>query len=109
MLTMTRLLEILDGWALWMQQPNSKLGFPSKSIGLSSGGASTEDSFNELISIQDTNNIRILDTIIHNLPQEQQDALYHCYLNAKKPFAFEYKYELALDNLLTLAGRKINI
>lgn len=109
MLTMTRLLEILDGWALWMQKSNHKLGFPSKSIGLSSGGVSTEDSFNDLIAIQDSNNIRILDTIIHNLPKEQQDALYHNYLNAKKPFAFEYKYELALDNLLTLASRKINI
>ncbi len=108
MLNTNRLLEILDGWAQWMKKPTYKLGFPSRSLVMSSGGASTEDSFDELISIQDKDNIRIIDTLIHNLPLEQQDALYHKYLSCKKPFAYEYKLKLAIDNLLTIASRKIN-
>jgi hypothetical protein len=108
MLDTNRLLEILDGWAQWMKKPTHKLGFPSRSLVMSSGGASTEDSFNELILTQDQDNIRIIDTLIHNLPPEQQDALYHRYLSSKKPFAYEYKLSLAIDNLLTIASRKIN-
>jgi|688.fasta_scaffold47565_12 hypothetical protein len=108
MLDTNRLLEILDGWAQWMKKPTHRLGFPSRSLVMSSGGASTEDSFNELILTQDQDNIRIIDTLIHNLPPEQQDALYHKYLSSKKPFAYEYKLELAIDNLLTIASRKIN-
>jgi hypothetical protein len=91
-----------------MKKPTHRLGFPSRSLVMSSGGASTEDSFNELILTQDQDNIRIIDTLIHNLPPEQQDALYHKYLSSKKPFAYEYKLELAIDNLLTIASRKIN-
>jgi hypothetical protein len=108
MLDTNRLLEILDGWAQWMKKPTHRLGFPSRSLVMSSGGASTEDSFNELILTQDQDNIRIIDTLIHNLPPEQQDALYHRYLSSKKPFAYEYKLSLAIDNLLTIASRKIN-
>jgi hypothetical protein len=108
MLDTNRLLEILDGWAQWMKKPTHRLGFPSRSLVMSSGGASTEDSFNELILTQDQDNIRIIDTLIHNLPPEQQDALYHKYLSSKKPFAYEYKLSLAIDNLLTIASRKIN-
>jgi hypothetical protein len=108
MLNTNRLLEILDGWAQWMKKPTHRLGFPSRSLVMSSGGASTEDSFNELILTQDQDNIRIIDTLIHNLPPEQQDALYHRYLSSKKPFAYEYKLSLAIDNLLTIASRKIN-
>ena len=108
MLNTNRLLEILDGWAQWMKKPTHRLGFPSRSLVMSSGGASTEDSFNELMLTQDQDNIRIIDTLIHNLPPEQQDALYHRYLSSKKPFAYEYKLSLAIDNLLTIASRKIN-
>jgi hypothetical protein len=108
MLDTNRLLEILDGWAQWMKRPTHRLGFPSRSLVMSSGGASTEDSFDELILTQDQENIRIIDTLIHNLPPEQQDALYHKYLSSKKPFAYEYKLKLAIDNLLTIASRKIN-
>jgi hypothetical protein len=97
MLDTNRLLEILDGWAQWMKKPTHRLGFPSRSLVMSSGGASTEDSFNELILTQDQDNIRIIDTLIHNLPPEQQDALYHRYLSSKKPFAYEYKLSLAID------------
>ena len=108
MISMERLLSILDDWALWMKSDNHKLGYPSKSIGMSSGGESTTESFSEMCSAQDMSNLRTIDAIIHSLPKEQQDAVYARYLDAKKPLVYEWNMDMAYDNLLTMAGRRIN-
>ena len=108
MISMERLLSILEDWALFMKTDNHKLGYPSKSIGLSSGGESTSESFAEMCSAQDMSNIRTIDAIIHSLPKEQQDAIYAKYLDAKKPLAYEWNMDMAYDNLLTIASRRIN-
>ena len=50
MLNADRLLEIIENWSIWMKKPTHKLGFPSKSLVMMSGGASTSDSFEELIT-----------------------------------------------------------
>jgi len=108
MISMERLLSIMDDWALWMKSDNHKLGYPSKSIGLSSGGESTSEVFEEMCSAQDMANIRTIDAIIHSLPKEQQNAIYAKYLGAKQPLAFEWNMDMAYDNLLTMAGKRIN-
>lgn len=108
MIGINRLLELLDLWQLWMKLDNHKLGYPSKSLGMSSGGESTSDAFEDMCTAQDLSNVRTLDAIIHSLPKEQQDALYSRYLNTKKPLAYPYKLELAMDNLLTIAAKRIN-
>lgn len=105
---MERLLSIMQDWSLWMKSDNNKLGFPSKSICFSSGGESTSDVFEEMCSAQDMSNVRTIDAIIHSLPKEQQDAIYARYLDAKKPLAYPYKLELAFDNLITIASKRIN-
>ncbi len=107
-LNIDRLLSILEDWSVWMKKPSNKLGFPSKSLVMINGGYSGEDSFDNLISIQDKENVKILDTLIHDLPKSQKQAIYYKYLNCKKPFAYEYQLELAMDNLLTLLSKKIN-
>jgi hypothetical protein len=73
-----------------------------------SGGESTTDAFEDMCSAQDMANVRTLDAIIHSLPKEQQDALYCKYLKSRKPLAYEYKLEIAMDNLLTIASKRIN-
>ena len=108
MISMEHLLSILEDWARWMKSDNHKLGYPSKSIGMSSGGESTSEVFEDMCSAQDMANIRTIDAIIHSLPKEQQDAIYARYLDAKKPLAYLYKLELAFDNLITIASRRIN-
>jgi hypothetical protein len=108
MISMERLLSIMQDWALWMKSDNHKLGYPSKSIGMSSGGESTSEVFEEMCSAQDMSNIRTIDAIIHSLPKEQQNAIYAKYLNAKKPLAYEWNIDMAYDNLLTIASRRIN-
>jgi len=85
-----------------------KLGFPKKAVGFSSGGASTQEAFEDMVSAQDLKNVHTIDSIIHSLPKEQQEAIYTRFLKTRKPFAYEFKLELAFDNLLTIAGRRIN-
>jgi hypothetical protein len=105
---MERLLSILEDWARWMKSDNHKLGYPSKSIGMSSGGESTSEVFEEMCSAQDMSNVRTIDAIIHSLDSSQQQAIYAKYLGAKPPLAFYWQLEMAYDNLLTIAGRRIN-
>ena len=108
MITTDRLLAILDDWALWMHTSTHKLSYPSKSLGMVSGGESTTDAFQDMCSAQDMTNVRTLDVIIHSLPKEQQEAIYARYLDAKKPLAYPYKLEIALDNMLTISSKRIN-
>ena len=108
MISMERLLSILEDWSLWMKSDNHRLGYPSKSIGMSSGGESTSDAFEEMCSAQDMSNVRTIHAIIHSLEQGQQDAIYAKYLGAKPPLAFYWQLDMAYDNLLTIAERRIN-
>jgi len=102
---MNRLLELLDRWRLYMRSDNHKLGYPSKSIGMSSGGAS--GSFDDMYDEVEDDNIRTVDAVIHSLPKDQQEAIYARYLKTKKPMYYEMKLELAIDNLLTIVGRRV--
>ena len=108
MISMERLLSILEDWSLWMKHDTHKLGYPSKSIGMSSGGESTSEVFEEMCSAQDMSNIRTIHAIVHSLEQGQQDAIYAKYLGAKPPLAFYWQLDMAYDNLLTIAERRIN-
>ena len=108
MISMERLLSIMDDWARWMKVDNNKLGYPSKSIGMASGGESTSEVFEEMCSAQDMSNIRTIHAIIHSLDKGQQDAIYAKYLGSKPPLAFYWQLDIAYDNLLTMAGRRIN-
>ena len=108
MISMERLLSILEDWSLWMKHDTHKLGYPSKSIGMSSGGESTSEVFEEMCSAQDMSNVRTIHAIVHSLEQGQQDAIYAKYLGAKPPLAFYWQLDMAYDNLLTIAERRIN-
>jgi hypothetical protein len=108
MISMERLLSILEDWSLWMKHDTHKLGYPSKSIGMSSGGESTSEVFEEMCSAQDMSNVRTIHAIVHSLEQGQQDAIYAKYLGAKPPLAFFWQLDMAYDNLLTIAERRIN-
>ena len=108
MISMERLLSILEDWSLWMKHDTHKLGYPSKSIGMSSGGESTSEVFEEMCSAQDMSNVRTIHAIVHSLEQGQQEAIYAKYLGAKPPLAFYWQLDMAYDNLLTIAERRIN-
>jgi len=104
---MNRLLDLLDKWKLYMKSDNHKLGYPNKSIGLSSGGESSYDVFDEMYESSELENVKTLDAVIHSLNQEEQKAIYSRYLNTKKPMYYEIKLQIAIDNLLQIVSRRI--
>ena len=104
---LSRLLDLLDNWAKWMKQDNHKLGYPSQINYFSTGGASTLETFNEMIDESEYKNIKIIDACIHSLETEQKKAIYAKWLNEKKPMYYDLKLDLAMDNLMTMLSRRI--
>jgi len=100
------LMYLLDEWARWMKQDDHGLGYPKRSLGISTGGAS--GSFDEMYESSELEKIKIVDSVIHSLDNEQVKAIYARYLGSKKPMYYELKLEHAVDNLLTIVGRRIN-
>ena len=103
-----RLEALLDDWTQWMKTDSHELGFPKKSILLSSGGESSNDVFEHMIEESDNRNVRIVDACIDSLPDAQKRAVYAQHFNLKKTMFHERDYSLALDNLLTIVGRRIH-
>ena len=108
MITMERLLAILDDWKLYMKSSSNRLGYPTQSLGMSSGGESTSDEFEHMVNAMDKSNVRTLSAIIDSLEYGQREALYAKYLGGNKPLAYEWQLDMAMDNLLTMASRRIN-
>jgi len=106
-MTLKRLLEILEDWKRWMKSDNHKLGYPNKVSYMSSGNESTSEVFEEMVDQADNKNVQTINAIINSLPKEQREAVYYVWLQCKKPMYWELKYDLALDNMLTLAGKRI--
>ena len=104
-----RLLCILDDWAKWMKKDSHRLGFPTKSSFLSSGGESSHDALEVMIEKADKNNVITINAVVHSLPKAQRQSIYARYLGDKKPMYYEKHLELALDNLLTMASRRIDV
>ena len=52
-------------------------------------------------------NIKTVDSIIDDLPIKQKQAINYRFLGGNKPIYYERDLELAIDNLLTIASRKI--
>ena len=102
-----RLNEIIQDWVRWHRVDNHKLGYPSKVSYLSTGGYSA-NVFDDMIGIADKNNVKTLDAIIQSLPTEQRQAIYANFLGEKQPIFHEMKFELAMENLLSIAGRRIH-
>jgi hypothetical protein len=104
-----RLLCILDDWAKWMKKDSHRLGFPTKSSFLSSGGESSHDAFEEMINKADKHNVITVNAVVNSLPKAQRQAIYARYLKDKKPMYYEKHLELAIDNLLIMVGKRIDV
>lgn len=100
------LMYLLDEWARWMKKDDHGLGYPKRSLGISTGGASS--SFEEMYENGELDRIKTVDSVIHSLDNQQRDAIYARYLGSKKPMYYELKLSHAVDNLLTIVGRRIN-
>jgi len=103
----TRLMSILDDWSRWMKVDKHKLGYPSSTSYFSSGGESTSEVFEDMVSKTDMENIRIVDAVIDGLEKNQKSAIYYRFLGGKKPMFYEKNLDMAMDNLLTITSKRI--
>ena len=101
------LMDYMDMWARNMKQTDSGLGYPKKSVMMSSGGNYT--SFEDMIEEADSNIIKTIDAVISSLDPEQRSAVWARWLNTKKPMYYELKLSHAIDNLMTIVGRRLGI
>ena len=102
-----RLMVLLEDWSVWMKKDNHRLGYPSK-VSYMTVGSYSAHAFDDMLDVADNKNVKTIDAIIHSLPLEQRQAIYARYLGDKKPLYYELKLGLAMDNLLTIAGRRID-
>jgi len=102
-----RLQVLLDDWAKWMHHWDPGLGYPKKSIGMSTGGSSSEDTFDHIVEESEKDAIRAVDALIHSLHNEERKAIYHRYLKTEKPFYYELKLQTAFEKLLILCEQRI--
>lgn len=102
-----RLMDILEDWSKWMRSDDHGLGYPKKSAFLQSGGESTEGAFEDMVEKMDLRQVITVDAIIEDLPIDQKRAIFARFLQSKKPMYYEKLLEMAMDNLLTIASRRL--
>jgi hypothetical protein len=106
-MTNDRLMWQLENWRDWMQRDTHKLGYPSKSACMSSGGASGEDEFDVMCDECDSRCADVLDKIIDSISMAQRTAVNHAWLKVSNHYPTqELDYLEAIENISRLADKR---
>ena len=93
-----RLKDCLDLWSHWMRHDNSRLGYPNKSMGISSGNLSSWD---DLSDECDNYTVQIVDAAMTTLREAGQghmvDAISISIGLLPNNWRYHYNYEIALQ------------
>lgn len=107
MITLERLDWLLGNWADYMKQPSHKLGYPSKSLFLATGGGSSDDEFDAMCDEVDANCAQSLDSIIDSISQPQRTAINHVWLKVAHHYPTQdLDYEEAIVSILKLTVKR---
>lgn len=97
----------LQNWSYYMQKDTHRLGYPSKSLCISSGGASGEDEFDIMCEEVDIRCAQIMDGIIDSISMPQRVAVNHVWLHVKHCYpTHALDYEEALEHIGKLADKR---
>ena len=103
-----RLKDCLVLWKEWMQQDGNRLGYPQKSIGLSSGGVNCWD---DIGNDCDNYTVQIVDAAMTSLVQSQRvhmkDAVYISMGLLPNNWKYHYQYDMALQFAHEFIYRKL--
>ena len=106
-MTFDRMEWHLGNWSEWMHIDSHKLGYPSKSACMLSGGASGEDEFEIMCETADIQCAMSLDSLMHSLSQPQTVAINHAWLNNRHHYpTHELDYVEAVERLMYLANKR---
>jgi hypothetical protein len=80
--TLQKVKDALEVWAEWMQQDDTKLGYPSKSAVILSGGGAWGSFGEDLEAELDNTMANAVDAIVEGLPLSQKNAVFHFHIAA---------------------------
>lgn len=103
-----RLLQILDDWAHHCKSyhPARKLGYPTHSTALVSGGESTSGAFEQMCDDVDMRNVKAIDSMIDSLNENQAQSIRARFLQDRKPMFYETHLSFALNQLCKLCDKR---
>lgn len=97
----------LEAWRDYMRTDKTKLGYPSKSLMIATGGASSGNAFEIMCEEMDETIVRAIDAIIDSLRNPERVAIYHHWLQDKHFYPTQaMDYEIALETIAKIADRK---
>lgn len=97
----------LENWRDYMRRDNNELGYPSKSLVLSTGGSSGSDEFDIMCDDCDIECALTMDGIIDSISEPQRTAVNHKWLEASHHYPTqELDYEQALIEISKLADKR---
>ena len=106
-MTNDRLEWQLFNWSEYMKRDTHRLGYPSKSMCLSTGGASGEDEFEIMCNTADTSCAQKMDSIIDSISLPQRTAVNHVWLKVSHHYATqELDLIEAYENIIKLAAKR---
>lgn len=106
-MTYDRLMWHLENWRDWMQIWEDKLGWPSKSLCMISGGASCAEEFDIMCEEVDIHCAEAFNSLVDSLSKPRRIAIEHVWLGVAHHYPTqELDYEEALGALLILAEKR---
>lgn len=101
------LMRHMANWADYMKVPTHKLGYPSKSLCMATGGGSSDDEFDHMCSEVDIRCAQIMDGIIDSISQPQRVAVNHVWLHVKHCYPTQIlDLEEAYEHIGKLADKR---
>ena len=105
---LARLKDCLELWRDWMRHDDSRLGYPQKSMGISSGGVNCWD---DLGSDCDNYTVQIIDAAMSSLTesgrQHMVDAIQISMGILPNNWRYHYQYDMALQFAHEFVWRKM--
>lgn len=105
-MTEPRLLDILDMWAKWMHSYGLKLGYPSKSLVMMTGGGEYGQGHEIMCDEMDETICFAIDAAIDSLMKAEIAAINARYLHSIKPAMYEFHLRNAMNELIILCNKK---
>lgn len=104
---MQRLEWHLGNWADYMKAPTHRLGYPSQSMCIASGGESCVDAFEVMCEEVDMQSAQSIDAMIDSLKAPQRTAINHVWLKVKHHYPTQdMDYEDGINALLVLVEKR---
>ena len=106
-MTNDRLMWHLENWRDWMQSDNHKLGYPTQSLCMVSGGTSAVDEFEIMCDEVDISCAERINSMIDSLSKPRQVAINHVWLKCPHHYPTQaLDYDEALSALIVLSEKR---